>query len=117
MKIIKHPVFILLIILASVVYFAKLFDLYLPNFISFYLNDLLCMPIILSICLAAIRKLKKDNTLYVPIRVIIVVTLYYIFHFEWLLPKFHPRYTADFIDIGFYIIGAFLFYRFQKYLF
>lgn len=117
MKIVKHPIFILLIVVASVVYLAKLFDLKLPNFISFYLNDLLCMPIVFSLCLEAIRALKKDNSLYVPIGAIVVVTLYYVFHFEWLLPKFHARYTADVIDVELYVIGAFLFFRFQKRLF
>lgn len=117
MKILKHPIFILLVILASIVYTSNLLDWKLPHFIKFYLNDFLCMPIVLSICLASIRYLKNDNTIYVPIGVIIIITLYFSLHFEWLLPKFHERYTADFIDIGLYFLGALLFYKFQKYLF
>ena len=117
MRIIKHPVVITLVALASFVYLASLLGIRLPHLISFYLNDLLCMPVVLSICLALIRHFKKDETLYVPLGIIGMVTAYYAFHFEWLLPQFHDRYTADWMDVGLYSVGAFLFYKFQKRLF
>lgn len=117
MRILKHPVFIAISVLAVLIYLLKLLAFPMPKIISFYANDLLCMPIVLSICLALIRILKKDETLYVPLGIIGSITAYYAFHFEWLLPKFHHRYTADWIDVGLYIMGAFLFSKFQKRLF
>ncbi|WP_370390466.1 hypothetical protein [uncultured Winogradskyella sp.] len=117
MSILKNPIFISLFSLAVLVHLTKLFGFSLPNSLAFYLNDLLCMPIVLSLCLAAVRWLKKDGHIYIPWVAIILITLYYSFHFEWLLPKFMSRYTADLIDVGLYFVGALLFYVFQKRLF
>ncbi len=117
MKILKHPVFITLLSVALIVYLENLLGFAMPRLISHYLNDLLCMPIVLSVCLALIRHLKKDDTIYVPLIIIVLITLYYSFHFEWLLPQFYIRYTADSIDVVLYSIGALMFYIFQKKLF
>lgn len=117
MSILKHPIFIAIVTVATGVYLLELFEIKLPWIISNYLNDLLCMPLVLSLSLVIIRILKKDDKLYVPLVVVVIVTLYYAFHFEWLIPKFNARYTADAIDVALYSFGAFLFYRFQKQLF
>jgi len=117
MNIIKHPAFVFIIIVAAIIYAAKLMNVTLPKWTSFYLNDLLCMPIVLSLSLAAIRYLKKDDLLYIPPLAIILITAYYSFHFEWLLPQFNSRYTSDWIDVLLYVSGAGVFYAFQKRLF
>jgi len=75
------------------------------------------MPIILSLSLAAIRYLKKEDLLYIPPLAIFLITAYYSFHFEWLLPRFNVRYTSDWVDVLLYGIGSGLFYFFQKRLF
>lgn len=117
MSILKNPVFISLFSIAALVHLTKSFGFSLPNSVAFYLNDLLCMPIVLSLCLAAMRWLKKDQHIYMPWMAIILITLYYSFHFEWLLPRFMARYTADLTDVGLYFVGAIMFYVFQKWLF
>jgi hypothetical protein len=117
MKIAKHPFLIGMICIATAVYVTSLLGFQLPHLISDYLNDLLCMPIVLSLCLAALRLMKKDNQIYITPSMIIVLTLYYAFHFEWLLPRYMVRYTSDAIDVLLYIIGAIVFYRIQKQLF
>lgn len=117
MTILRHPIFITLTTLAAFVYISSMTGLALPKIISFYLNDLLCMPVVLSICLVIMRRLKRKSHLYIPLSAIVVITAYFSFHFEWLLPKFLERYTGDIIDVGLYIIGALLFYVFQKQLF
>lgn len=114
MKILKHPLFISVCLVALAIYFAKMYCVALPNWMRFYLNDLLCMPIVLSLCLATVRILKKDDTLFIPLWSAIGLTVCYVVYFEWFLPQYNSRYTADIIDVALYVMGSGLFYRFQK---
>lgn len=75
------------------------------------------MPIVLSLCLAVSRVIKKTETLYVPLVVVLLLTTYFSLHFEWLMPQISTRYTGDFIDVSLYYLGALLFYNLQKKLF
>jgi len=117
MKVLKHPVFLLMCSIALFIYVAKLSNIILPTWLRFYANDFLCMPIILSVCLASIRYWKKNINLYIPGYVVFLVTAYYNFHFEWLAPQLFGRYTSDWVDVLLYAFGALLFYVFQKRLF
>ncbi|WP_178990996.1 hypothetical protein [Winogradskyella schleiferi] len=117
MTILKHPAFYVSISIASTLYVAQRLGLQLPNWMYFYINDFLCLPIVLSLCLAVLRLARKTEKLYVPFSVVLVLTAYFSIYFEWLMPKINPRYTFDVIDIGLYFLGAILFFRFQKILF
>lgn len=117
MKILKHPLFYLSAMVATAIYIFNRLQFPLPDWIYFYVNDFLCMPLVLSVCLAAIRLIKKTESLYVPLVVVLALATYFSIYFEWLMPKINPRYTFDSIDIGLYFLGAILFYRFQKTLF
>jgi hypothetical protein len=117
MKILKHPLFIGFVLVASFVFVANLFQIQLPNWLYFYLNDFLCMPIVLSLCLIILRILKKTESLYVPLLVVLGLSTYFSLHFEWLMPQLSTRYTSDIIDVVLYFSGALLFYSFQKRLF
>jgi hypothetical protein len=117
MKILKHPLFLSFVLAASLIFVAKQLQLQLPNWLYFYLNDFLCMPIVLSLCLLILRILKKTESLYVPFFVVLGLSTYFSWHFEWLMPQLSTRYTSDFIDIVLYFSGAMLFYVFQKRLF
>ena len=117
MKILKHPLFLGSVLLASFIFLAHKLHIPLPNWVRFYFNDFLCMPIVLSTCLMILRFCKKTETLYVPLSVILGLSAYFALHFEWLLPQFNERYTSDFIDVILYFTGALLFYIFQKRLF
>jgi len=114
MSILKHPLFLVITALAIAIYLANIGAVPLPNWVYFYLNDFLCMPIVLSICLATVRLVKKNNVLYIPLGAIIVLTAYYAMYFEWFLPQYNTRYTKDVIDIGLYFLGSGVFYVFQK---
>ena len=103
--------------MAVTIYIASRLQLPLPNWIYYYINDFLCMPIVLGACLAVLRLLKQTEALYVPLPVIVVLTVYFIIHFEWIMPEVLTRYTSDPVDIALYILGAFLFWVFQKKLF
>ena len=117
MTIVRKPIFIGMCMLAIFIYFANRLALPLPSWVYFYVNDMLCMPIVLCVSLAIVRLYKKTENLYVPISVAVSIAAYYAFHFEWLMPKLHGRYTADPIDVLIYFIGALLFFTFQKRLF
>ncbi|MFL0353062.1 hypothetical protein [Xanthomarina sp. GH4-25] len=114
MKIIKNPLLIAFCFIALFIYVASRLALPLPSWIYFYVNDFLCMPMVLSISLAALRFIKKTDAIYVPLSIVLVLTTYYAIYFEWLMPKLHPRYTKDVIDVSLYFLGAFLFFKFQK---
>ncbi|MDW5290855.1 hypothetical protein [Formosa sp. PL04] len=117
MKILKQPVFLLCLAIASVVYLSNIFTIELPNWIRFYVNDALCMPLVLTFCLLGIRGIKGDFNLYLPLGPIIILTLFYAILFEWLLPQSNSRYTADWIDVLLYSLGSLGFYWFQKKLY
>lgn len=114
MKVLKHPLNLILYAVGLAVYSAQHFALTAPPWIYFYLNDLLCMPIVLSFCLAGVRLVKRNTQLFLPTSVIISLTLYYALFFEVILPRYNTRYTSDWIDVGLYILGAFCFYLYQK---
>ncbi|MCX7551514.1 hypothetical protein [Xanthomarina sp. F2636L] len=117
MKILKNPILITFCLIALFIYGANRLALPLPNWIYFYVNDFLCMPIVLSISLAVLRFFKKTDNIYVPLSIILIMTTYYAFYFEWLMPQLNMRYTGDVIDVFLYFMGAVLFYLFQKRLF
>ncbi len=96
------------------IYVSKISHVALPNWVYFYLGDLLCMPFVLSLCLVAVRIIKNDDSLYIPLGPIIALTAFYALYFEWLLPQYNARYTGDIIDVVMYILGSALFYVFQK---
>ena len=116
-KILKHPLFCGSILIAVTLFFAQKLELPFPNWMYFYVNDFLCMPIVLSLSLAILRRIKKTQTLYVPIPVLLALTTYFAVFFEWLMPQINSRYTSDRIDISLYFLGALLFYYAQKRLF
>jgi len=96
------PVFVLI---ALLVWIAQRLSLDMPSLVNNYLNDLLCMPIVLKICQYAVRQIKSDQNLQIPVGVAFILTIVYALYFEWLLPKINDRYTADVIDVCLYVIG------------
>lgn len=106
--------FLCCVLLATLVYSLILLDVPIPNWVRFYAADFLCMPIVLSICLLLIRKLKQKPNLQLPLFSILSLTAFYSLYFEVYLPPRSPRYTADNIDVFMYFSGAILFYIIQK---
>ena len=117
MRVLKHPLFLVAIVIATALYSANRFEVPLPNWMYFYVNDFLCMPIVLSTSLAVLRIINKTEALYVPIGIVLALTMYFLIYFEWLMPQINTRYTSDLIDVGLYVLGGLLFFRFQKQLF
>lgn len=85
-----------------------------PNWIFFYLNDFLVIPIVGFICLHVFWFLKKDKTIRINTFLIFTLVVIYSVYFEVYLPKYSERYTADFWDVICYILGGITFYILQK---
>lgn len=85
----------------------------MPTWITSYVNDFLCMPVILTICLKIVHYIKKDTTIRLPLLPILALTSFYAIYFEWYMPQVETRYIADWVDVIMYFGGAFLFYSLQ----
>lgn len=110
----RKPLIWLIFATATAVYILQQLNVALPSLINNYLNNLLCMPVVLTLCLVVLQLIKKNYRLTIPIFVIASITVYYIVYFEWFLPKITERYTADPLDAVLYVIGAIAFYVMQK---
>jgi hypothetical protein len=105
------PYFLIAIALYIIVRLGRL-SWYTPNeWVNNYMNDLLCMPIILTICLVGVRYLKRLPQFNLTPIMIFGMTTFYAVLFEYSLPNSSPLYTADIIDVIMYFAGA-VFYWF-----
>lgn len=76
-----------------------------------YLDDILCIPIVLSIMLLIFRQfIKKNNNYSFPISFVIIAVVYLSIFFELILPVISSRYNRDLVDILVYSIGGIIFY-------
>jgi hypothetical protein len=102
--------YFVLLLIAVTIYFMQRLQLPLPALINNYVNDLLCLPLVLGAITYVIRSLKKDASFELPIGFIVVLAGFYSFYFECYLPQFNSRYTADFIDVILYFTAGFAFF-------
>ncbi len=112
MHLLKNPYFLL----ASFCYLTNRFLFKLIGFqdvVVPYLNDLLCLPVALTLALflqhqlfpgVARNRLNKAQVIF--------SFLYFSVFFEGILPAFSERYTRDLWDIPAYAAGGILFYYF-----
>ena len=114
MKTLSNPIAVGILAFGLLLYLAKLFQLNLPNWVQFYAADLLCMPLVLIVILALLRYFYGNQQFIIPLSAIVSLTVYYALFFEWLLPKISQRYTADWLDVLMYAIGAIAFYLLQR---
>lgn len=96
------------------VYIAQRNKCLLPDVIQFYLNDFLIIPIVLTISLYILRWSKNNKNYHIPLSIVLYSCFMYSFLFECFLPKFHLRYTSDFIDVILYFASGIIFYILQK---
>ncbi|GMN07932.1 hypothetical protein MTsPCn5_33210 [Croceitalea sp. MTPC5] len=107
-----RALFLAMIVLSSSIYLLQQCEIPIPKWVNNYMNDFLCMPIVLSICLVVVRKLQGRHTHRLPWWVIFCLTLYFSLYFEYYLPQVSIRYTSDIIDVLLYFAGALLFFLF-----
>ncbi len=101
-------------LIALIIYVLQKQGIVLPALINNYVNDLLCLPLVLGAITFAIRRLKKDPLFTLSIVFIIVMTCFYAFYFEYYLPQINSRYTADWIDVSLYFSGGIAYYCCEK---
>ena len=103
-----------MLLIALTIYVMQKLSLPLPYLINNYVNDLLCLPLLLGVMTFLIRWLKKDDTFQFSLGFIVFLASYYAVYFEYYLPKVNPRYTADWIDVILYFSGGFAYFVIQK---
>lgn len=106
--------FIISCFLGTIVYILQFYKIPLPIFINNYLNDFLIIPIVLSLSLIVLRKIREDSVLLLTIPVIVYVFVCYSVFFEYYMPKINSRYTSDIVDVLMYLLGSIWFYMLQK---
>jgi hypothetical protein len=102
---------------ACCIYIIQRLEFELPAIINNYVNDFLCLPIILGGISYCIRRLKKEAFFKLPLFFIIGLASYYSFYFEYYLPGFNPRYTGDWIDVILYFLSSIIFFFTEKYFY
>lgn len=79
-----------------------------------YLDNLLCMPVLLSLLLVDQRWKRSDTHYSFSLFEIAIITLVFSILFEVFFPKWKPEFTSDFQDVVYYFTGSGLFYFFNK---
>ncbi len=113
-SILKQPLFFIPSTLYLISLADKYFQLNFPVFLKNYLADFLCLPVVLTLTIWTIQKIKKDKSLRLNTLKIFVAFLYVSIFFEWILPQFSKQYVADCFDVLAYGFGAIYFYIIQK---
>jgi hypothetical protein len=91
----------------------RLLDLHRPEWVRFYLDDLLCIPLVLTVTLFILRIFYGPQVRLSWYHVVFTV-LYFSLAFEVFFPKFMSRYTGDWVDAVLYAVGGLIFYRFMN---
>ena len=102
--------FFVFIFIAIVIYLLQQLQIPLSRFTNNYLNDFLCIPIVLKLGQYLIRYIKSDPYLKIPISLQITVTVLYSVFFEFIVPQFNNRYTSDWLDVVAYFSGLIIYW-------
>ena len=114
MALLKNKLFLIFTFLFLVNYLLeKGFGIFIP-FIHAYLDDLLCMPVVLKITLALPHRLINTKPYRLSGKQIIFAVAYFSIVFEVVLPKLNEKHTADVLDVFAYALGAILFYLYMN---
>ncbi len=100
----------------AVRYVRSAYDL-APDFVRYYLTDLMFVPTMGIFALIVVRYLKRDSTIRIPAFVVFVQVVLVSMFFEWYLPNYSGKvgwYTADMVDVLMYFFGGFIFLFAQK---
>ncbi len=110
----KKSILLSVIFVAVFIYVAPLLSIQLPIVIKSYVNDLLCLPIVLETCRRSASWILKIPHLHLNSFTITSVCMYFSVYFEYYLPTFNTRYTSDWTDVLLYCFGGTIFYFLQN---
>ncbi|WP_299758799.1 magnesium citrate secondary transporter [uncultured Pontibacter sp.] len=108
MQTFRNPVFILCLLLAVGNQALELSKVYIWP-LHTHLDDLLALPLTLTVALAAERLYFKNPYFVLPKQYTLLALLLFSVVFEGLLPRLHNKYTADAWDVLAYMVGALIF--------
>lgn len=89
----------------------------IPDFVRFYLTDLLFVPAMCLFALVIIRFLKRDSKLKISFPLVFTQVGIVALFFEWYLPYHSSKqdwYTSDLMDVLMYGLGGLLFLLLQR---
>ncbi len=111
MSILRSPVFIICLLLFIIhQLLQKVYGQHFP-LVDNYLDNVLAMPVILTLFLAERMVLfKKKRNYRLPAADVIIATGYIILITEIIFPLLSNKYSADWADVIFYSMGSILFY-------
>ena len=104
--------FIFLGIIGISVYVMQKCGIRLPVFVNNHLNDLLIVPINLF-AVQLLWGILTGTTVFLRFSIVASSVLFYSIFFEFILPQFNSRYTADWWDVLCYLSGGLLFWLYQ----
>jgi hypothetical protein len=81
-----------------------------PEWVSGYVDDLVVMPIILTLALIGIRLLSSQPDFELPRTYLVAAFLVVSIAFEWWIPLRSPHFTSDWLDVLCYGAGTLAFY-------
>lgn len=113
-RIIKRNILWFLSSIALLIYVLQRLEVNLPEWINNYVNDFLCIPLVLAYTTLLFRYLKKEPFFKFSIWYIFLTALYYSLYFELYLPGVNIRYTADVCDVILYFFGGVFYYVLQR---
>jgi hypothetical protein len=111
MRALQHPLFIISVLLFLLNQILERAGVFLP-YIHSYLDDLLCMPVTLTIALFLQQKFTRSPAYIFSKNHVVVVVIFYAIFFEVWLPKQSAHYTSDPLDAIAYAAGGLVFYFF-----
>ena len=110
----KKKVYIVMLLIALTIYVLQRLSIPVPSLINNYVNDFLCLPLLLGGMTFFIWRIKKDYLFEFSFIFVLFLACYYAVYFEYYLPKVNSRYTSDWIDVVLYFSGGVAFYFIQK---
>ncbi|WP_276498361.1 hypothetical protein [Pontibacter litorisediminis] len=105
MATLRQPLFVFFLVLAAANQLLELAGIYVWP-LHTHLDDLLVLPLALTVALAAERLYFRNPGFVLPQRFTLLALLLFSVVFEGLLPLLHQKYTADPWDVAAYGVGA-----------
>lgn len=106
----RHPLFVGATGLYGLYKLTRFFHwVTLPAWVTAYLADLACMPVLLTLTLVVQRRLTRNLAFTFPDSWLVAAWLYVAVVFELLMPHWSARYVHDPLDVIAYAIGTLAF--------
>lgn len=104
----------ILIVFYIVHLYLKFAGVAVPIWMSSYLADLLCLPVMFALFTWFMRDILKRETFKLSLLMMLFGVCYISFAFEWLAPRWSSRYTADRMDVVCYLLGGIFYLLFHR---